>query len=240
MTNLRAELYTPLTRSVPETEGSRWVIPDIHGCPKTLKALLDKLQPHTEDQLFFLGDFIDRGPDSAGVLDCLMELEADGYAVFPLRGNHEQMLLEELTMGNGGGEELRLRLDPSVNGLFDEQMNMKPKYWDYLNNLPFYYELEDAWLVHAGFNFLEVNPLEDLDSMLWIRNMAPHDRFLNGKRLLHGHTPAPLVFIVHTVEKQEQVINLDNGAVFQGKEEYGNLLALNLNSFELTLIPNCE
>ena len=51
----------------------RWIIPDIHGCAKTLKVLLENMLTVTKhDQLYFLGDYIDRGPDSKGVLDYLI------------------------------------------------------------------------------------------------------------------------------------------------------------------------
>ena len=72
----------------------RWVIPDIHGCSKTLQALFEQqIRPSKEDEIYFLGDYIDRGPDSKGVIDYVRQLEEDGYKVFPLRGNHEDYCL---------------------------------------------------------------------------------------------------------------------------------------------------
>jgi serine/threonine protein phosphatase 1 len=72
----------------------KWIIPDLHGCIKTLKHLVkEKISLQKNDVLYFLGDFIDRGPDSKGVLDYVMTLEAQGFNVRPLKGNHEEYLL---------------------------------------------------------------------------------------------------------------------------------------------------
>ena len=69
----------------------RYVIGDIHGCGKALRSLVDEISPTKDDELIFLGDYVDRGPDSRGVIDQLIELR-DHYRVILLRGNHEIML----------------------------------------------------------------------------------------------------------------------------------------------------
>ena len=67
----------------------RWIIPDIHGCAKTVKVLLENMLKVTKhDQLYFLGDYIDRGPDSKGVIDYLMWLQKEEYEVHFIKGNH--------------------------------------------------------------------------------------------------------------------------------------------------------
>ena len=68
-------------------------IGDIHGCSAALDALLDAIRPHPEDVIVTLGDSINRGPDSRGVVERLMDL-GRRYRLVPLLGNHEQMLLE--------------------------------------------------------------------------------------------------------------------------------------------------
>ncbi len=75
-----------------------YAIGDVHGCLKSLNALLDQLQPSASDQLVFIGDLIDRGPDSKGVIERVRQLEADPQApeVVALMGNHEVLLLEAL------------------------------------------------------------------------------------------------------------------------------------------------
>src|SRR5579871_5070998 len=81
-------------------------IGDIHGCSKALTSLLETIQPTALDTLVFLGDYIDRGPDSKGVLDQVIALERH-CAVVPLLGNHEEMLLAVL---EGGRSEMKFWL----------------------------------------------------------------------------------------------------------------------------------
>ena len=68
-------------------------IGDIHGCLTALTTLLDFVAPAADDRLIALGDYVDRGPDSRGVLDLLIALHARGRLV-ALRGNHDEMMLE--------------------------------------------------------------------------------------------------------------------------------------------------
>ena len=74
-------------------------IGDIHGCAETLKKLWDKLEPYEDYVHIFVGDYIDRGPDSKGVIDFLMDVKNERKTVF-LRGNHELMLLHALQRGS--------------------------------------------------------------------------------------------------------------------------------------------
>jgi serine/threonine protein phosphatase 1 len=80
-------------------------IGDIHGCLEQLKQLIDKLPK--DKQLVFLGDYIDRGPDSAGVISFLRALSTERDCVF-LSGNHEDMMLsnQDLWLINGGYQAL--------------------------------------------------------------------------------------------------------------------------------------
>ncbi|MEM9260991.1 MAG: metallophosphoesterase, partial [Bacteroidota bacterium] len=71
----------------------RYAISDIHGCAATFRTALKTIAFSQKDELFLLGDYIDRGPDSMGVLEHIWTLQATGYEVTCLRGNHEQMLI---------------------------------------------------------------------------------------------------------------------------------------------------
>src|SRR5687768_14207517 len=94
--------------------GRAIAIGDIHGCHDALRAVLDAVAPSASDTIVVLGDYIDRGPDSRGVLDCLIDL-AQGCRVVPLLGDHEQLLLDAIRDRNeaarwfrcGGMETLR-------------------------------------------------------------------------------------------------------------------------------------
>ncbi len=87
----------------------RYVIGDIHGCAKALRTLIETIQPNEEDEVIFLGDYIDRGPNSRDVVQQILELQ-QRCKVIPLRGNHEIMLLgvvlggldETVWLENGG------------------------------------------------------------------------------------------------------------------------------------------
>jgi serine/threonine protein phosphatase 1 len=90
---------------------ARYAIGDIHGCARTFKKLVEEvIKFTTADTLYLLGDYIDRGPCSKGVLDYLLQIRDLGYNFRPIRGNHEQLLLDALTdtearqiwYGNGG------------------------------------------------------------------------------------------------------------------------------------------
>lgn len=217
----------------------RFVITDIHGCSQTLHKLLDQIQLQKSDYLFFLGDYIDRGMDSKGVLDTILNLQKNNYHIFPLRGNHEDEFIwsienEEDVLAQHHGNQLET--------LLDENHQVKKVYQDFLFQLPFYYELEDYYLVHAGFNFSIPNPFENFEEMLWIRDFPIDKHQLNGKRIIHGHTPTALDMIQESISCRTQVINIDGGAVFYDFTDkgYGNLVALNIDTFELYTQHNLE
>ena len=71
---------------------NKFAISDIHGCAKNFKALLDRISLSLGDELYLLGDYIDRGPDSKGVIDHVWQLQKTGHTVHCLCGNHEQRL----------------------------------------------------------------------------------------------------------------------------------------------------
>ena len=75
--------------------GRTIAIGDIHGCSAALRALIAAIEPTADDTLVPLGDYVDRGPDSRGVIDAVLELEKR-CRVVPLLGNHELMLLDAL------------------------------------------------------------------------------------------------------------------------------------------------
>ena len=82
-------------------KNKQFIFGDIHGCLKTFEALLDKCSPAIEDEIYLLGDYIDRGPDSRGVIDKILALQNSSYNVKPIIGNHEYMLLDSLSSMEG-------------------------------------------------------------------------------------------------------------------------------------------
>lgn len=233
-----------------------WVIPDIHGCVNTLRALIeDMIQPSKHDWLYFLGDYIDRGPSSKEVIDYIMYLQKEEYNIRTLLGNHEEFLIKSYE------EEMNLK---SFMGI--KQKNLKKKDWlfhggkdtmksfrlhdlkdfpleylDWMKNLEYYIELENFFLVHAGFNFKLKNPFEDKDSMLWIREYEIDKEKIGNKRIIHGHVPVSLEFIDLSIKnKNYKYIDLDNGCYMTKRDGFGNLIALELNSLEYKVQYNLD
>ncbi len=245
--NKLAELFTPkpitqrATGLVPRLSpgAQRWVIADIHGCAETFKRLIRKLNLNVHDQLFLLGDYVNRGPDSAGVLDFILALQQQKYQVYPLVGNHEVMLLE----ANRNKQILRnfVQKYNSQNIIDPHTDKIKMQYMRFMESLPYYYILEDFILVHAGLNFAAFDPLQDFEAMLYIRNFKTESHFLRGRQVVHGHTPQSLLTIQHHIRRNLPTIPLDNGCVYYGKKkDLGYLTAYNLSTRELVLQRNIE
>ncbi|MCU0447101.1 MAG: serine/threonine protein phosphatase [Microscillaceae bacterium] len=233
--------------------GNRWVIADIHGCLKTLQALVAKLAIKPSDQLFFLGDYIDRGPDSARVVDFILDLEAQNNQVYALRGNHEQSLLEEWQFYSQ--TKLLKNLDTFIDtcdinnalNLLDENGRLKTKYEHFFKQLPYYFDLEDYYLVHAGFDFSCPIPLRAYEEMLWIRGFSEQNlsyQQTNQRRIVVGHSVHQLEQIKTFIQQKNLIIPLDNGcfyALYNPYEVqegvYGHLCAFNLDTWELVVQP---
>lgn len=235
--------YYQKTKIKATKKGRRFVVGDIHGCYRTFRKLIDnKIRLNKTDQLFLLGDYIDKGPESRKMLNYIIKLIKKGYLIYPLRGNHEQTLLD--TDKNDSKTILvwLMRRSPDMlkNG------SLRKKHRDFLNSLPYYYELDKFFLVHANFNFKSKNPFTEKESMLWKRRFDRDDKFLKKKILVHGHQPENIDNIILSVKNKLKVIGLDNGVNYTKKHkiydymQMGNLCALNLDSFELIIQNNCE
>ena len=163
---------------------------DIHGCAKALRSLLEALQPTPEDCIVFLGDYVDRGPDSKGVISQLLELRERCQTVF-LLGNHEIMfrgalrgLEPELWLDNGGRQTVT-----SYGGRLDY---VSRDHIEFLENCLPYFETDKHIFVHA--NLSEDLPLREQTehTLFWehlsARIPGPHH---SGKHVFCGHTPQP-------------------------------------------------
>lgn len=190
---------------------------DVHGCLDMLRRLIDKIDWRPdEDSLIFLGDYIDRGADSKGVVDYVLELTKVSVRVQCIMGNHENILLDFLNTGeprllimNGGIPTLESY--QAANKNVDDPM-IPHDHAAFFKSLPTYIELEDYYVVHAGFRpdvAIEDQSLEDL---IWIREPFIFSDYDFGKTVIFGHTPIaePLMM--------DNKIGLDTGAV------YGNRL----------------
>jgi serine/threonine protein phosphatase 1 len=224
------------------TNGRRIAIGDIHGCYKTFKALLEQqINPTKADQIFLLGDYIDKGPDSKKTLNYIIKLIKKGYKIFPLRGNHEEEIIEAQ------------KIEPDfLKWLFRREPKMlkkggiRKKHLNFLESLPYYYELPDFYLVHGGFNFSVKKPLKDYKAMVWNKMPEKNPGFGDGKIIVHGHQPFEIDQIIYRVLKRSQTIGIDNGVNYIKTHKIynylkmGNLCALDLDSFKFYVQKNCE
>ena len=202
-----------------------YVIGDIHGCPDELAHLVDKLPLNSSDRLVFLGDYVDRGPDSNGVISYLIELERTCPAtVVFLKGNHEDMFLAymgfpgkygDMFLYNGGGATLMsYGAAPHNQTSADILLVIPPRHIKFLKDLETTFVAGNFLCVHAGVNPVKPLELQDEEEMLWIRDefiLKSHDL---PYTVVFGHTPQEQV-LFHLPYK----VGLDTGLV------YGNRLS---------------
>ncbi len=234
----------------------RWVIPDIHGCSKTLKALIEQqIKPTKFDTLYFLGDYIDRGPNSKGVLDYLMQLEQEEYNLKFLLGNHEEYCIKAWEADKKKTKFLGMRFKSKIQGIWElhggkqtlESFDVEyasgipEKYIEWMRKLTYYIELEDYILVHAGLNFKIDDPLTDKFAMLWTKEFSVDPKKIRNKKLIHGHTPVDLEFMHHVINSSAyHFIDLDNGVYMDQRAGYGNLIAMEMGSREYLVQTNID
>jgi len=166
-------------------------IGDIHGCRGALDDILKWVQPTPDDLVITLGDYVDRGPDSRGVLNRLIELKQSGMNLICLRGNHEVMMVNARY---GGRDDRKLWLEvggvqalKSYGGT-GRLEDIPREHWDFLrNNLLNYYETEHHIFVHATVH-CDLDMDEQPDYMLhweFLRDSMCHK---SGKTVICGHT----------------------------------------------------
>lgn len=167
-------------------------IGDIHGEIDKLNNLIEKIKPSFSQTLVFLGDYIDRGKNSAAVVERLLELKYNYNCIF-LKGNHEQLFLKALKtlseedvgncMVNGGAETLKQYLLMKKNNIdkFREHII-------FLKNLKEYYKTDDSIFVHAGLNPFKHILEQTEDDFLWIRDEFLDNTINVSQKIIFGHT----------------------------------------------------
>ena len=190
-----------------------FIVGDVHGCLDMLKELIDKIKwDPSKDRLIFIGDYIDRGENAKSVIDFILELKDSSSFVQCLLGNHEKMFLDylsgddlESSILNGGLSTIR-----SYNKLCmgEDDLLIPQSHVSFFNSLLTMIELEEHYIVHAGFRpFIDIQD-QDLNDMLWIRDEFIHSDYDFGKTVVFGHTPFDLPLMMHNK------IGIDTGAVF--------------------------
>ncbi len=217
-----------------------FAIGDIHGCFDPLKRLVEEtIHLKKEDKLVLLGDYIDRGKQSREVINYILNLQDLGFDVVPLKGNHESMLLEAyedennlpLWMFNGGLSTLRSFGIP-------EPRNLEQTYVSFFRSLKYFYSCGKYLFVHAGFNDDIADPFSDHYAMIWkCRDQYVHPQ-LREKTIVHGHCITKVGNCRRRIETHAKVIGIDTGCVYTGREGFGNLSAIEVNSLELFVVSN--
>jgi len=195
------------------SEEKIFVIGDVHGCLGMLKRLIDKIEWNpANDRLIFIGDYIDRGENSKGVIDFILKLKENTSLIQCLIGNHEQMFIDYLSgvdpqssMLNGG--LFTLRSYEEVRQSQDDPL-IPPSHLDFFSSLLTMIELKHYYIVHAGFHPNIRIKDQSLNDMIWIREEFIYSDYDFGKVVIFGHTPfnSPLIM--------KNKIGIDTGAVF--------------------------
>lgn len=220
----------------------QYAISDIHGCLKSFKALLKTLDYSKDDELYLLGDYMDRGPDSKGVVDYIWQLQSEGYQVYCIRGNHDHIVLDAANIAEWEGSWLYHGGRQTLASFGITRANELPKtYLDFFRNLPYFINVGKYILVHAGLNFNLPDPMSNLHDLMWMRHWYDDlDKAWLGDRIIvHGHTPTKIDAIRSSINHLNKlpIIGIDNGCVYKSKPGMGQLCALELGTHELYFQP---
>jgi serine/threonine protein phosphatase 1 len=214
-------------------EGLRlYAIGDIHGCldqfTELHEAIADDLiaRPVSDHRIVHLGDYVDRGADSAGIIEKLSSLKKSDSRARAIRGNHDQIFLEfldgvpdnrELFLTYGGRQTLASYGCASSEGtdlwdLIDEAREAVPRHHiDFLRTLPLFHQFGDFFFCHAGVRPGVPLAEQNQNDLIWIREEFLTSTADHGAIVVHGHTPTD------NPEVRPNRINVDTGAVFGGQ-----------------------
>ncbi|XZE51566.1 metallophosphoesterase family protein [Planctomycetaceae bacterium SH139] len=207
-------------------------IGDIHGCSRALLALLDAIEPAADDTIVTLGDYIDRGPDSRGVIERLCQLARETRLI-PLMGNHEQMMLDVI---EGAAPYQSWFPHGGVATLdsyeFDGNLDFLPAaHRKFLDSLVDYYETDTHFFLHANYDPDAPLNEQTVDMIRWrsLRDGIP-DPHYSGRIAVVGHTAnheAKILDLGHLIALDTfcygggvlSAIDVDSGQIWQASEE---------------------
>ena len=202
--------------SADPTSPLTFAVGDIHGCLDKLNRVMGACEVHAgarPARYIFLGDYIDRGPQSRGVIESLMRRQAAQLGtIVCLRGNHEQMAIDAhasehavpLWLANNGASTLR-----NYGG-----GRIAPEHLNWLGALPFCHDDGLRFFVHAGVDLDVPLAEQEPEVMLWMREpfLTYCDEVDYGRFIVHGHTPLP----TGVPDLRQRRLNLDTAAVMGG------------------------
>jgi serine/threonine protein phosphatase 1 len=203
-----------------------YAVGDVHGCAEKLDAIHARIAedaraaPEPNRLIVYLGDYVDRGPDTRGAIERVLAPPISGRAVH-LCGNHEAMMLAVLDhpgdqaalalwLRNGGAATL------TSYGISDEDppeswaVRLPSAHFAFLRGLARSYRAGGYLFAHAGIRPGVALDAQDEHDLLWIREPFLHSTADHGAVVVHGHTPEPAPVI------RPNRIGLDTGAVYGG------------------------
>ncbi|MDB9322212.1 metallophosphoesterase family protein [Nodularia spumigena] len=223
-----------------ETSQRRIVIGDVHGHYEGLMKLMEAIAPGSDDQVYFLGDLIDRGPKSAQVIDFVKN---NNYAC--LLGNHEQMLLSILTGSQTSSSAMQAWLYGGGQATIAsyEDAHIPDEHLDWLKTLPLYIDLGDIWLTHAGLDPELSLAEQTADQFCWIRDEfhSIEQPYFCDKLIIVGHT-ITFTFPGVTPGKLAQGqgwLDIDTGAYHPRSGWLTALDATNNLIYQVNMFNNC-
>ena len=202
-----------------------FAIGNIHGCSHALDALLSKIQPQSDDTIVTLGDFVDRGPDSKGVLDRLIDLSKRCQLV-PILGNHDEMMLNARFSRSAFDGWMEMKGLTALQSYGSEaQIDLVPqKHFQFLESCRPYFETDTHIFLHANYKPDMPLSFPDDHTQRWLslRDYVPPKPHISGKTVIVGHTPQAEVLDL------SYLVCIDTGCATGGK-----LTALNVLTGEI-------
>lgn len=209
-----------------------YAIGDVHGRLDLLVRMHEAIAAHLEDhavedwRIIHLGDHVDRGPDSAGVLDFLIAAQARDPRILSLAGNHDIAFLDFLAdpqpnglFANYGGRETAHSYgvamdfgDPVIFRAQSEALRraVPEAHRSFIEGLRFSASFGDFFFCHAGIQPEVPLDMQQPADLIWIRQKFLKYEGLHPKVIVHGHTPSP------EPEVRANRVNIDTGAFASG------------------------
>lgn len=164
-------------------------IGDIHGCATALRNLIEFVQIHPEDTVVTLGDYVDRGPDSKGVIEQLIALR-DATTLIPVRGNHEVMMLRAMESRAAMHEWVQCGGDTTCDSYHVCTVDDFPvEHLEFLRSCVKFHEAPSHFFVHANADPLLPLSSQSDHTLFWAHLDDEPAAHISGKTMVCGHTP---------------------------------------------------
>jgi serine/threonine protein phosphatase 1 len=173
-----------------------YAVPDLHGRWDLLEIALAEIEEEVPGTVVFLGDYVDRGPQSRQIVECLIDGPRPGWRWICLKGNHEEMMVDALTgrrepdrwLFNGG--DATLRSYGQHEGGYEPGL-VPVAHIAWMQSLPLLHRDQHRVYVHAGVDANLPLDAQDAATLLWLRYPDDYAEGHSGLHIVHGHNPYP-------------------------------------------------